>query len=142
MLGRGETGEFQTRGYSVMIGYWEDPSGPRRRSTATAGCTPAIRRRWTTSGYLKIVGRIKDMVIRGGENVYPREVEEYLLGHPDVLDAQVVGVPDERFGEELCAWVRLRDGAGCEPDDLREYCKGRIAHYKVPRYVRPSTSSR
>jgi fatty-acyl-CoA synthase len=85
--------------------------------------------------YLNIVGRIKDMVIRGGENVYPREVEEFLLGHPEVLDVQVVGVPDERFGEELCAWVRRRDGAGCEAEDLREYCKGRIAHYKVPRYV-------
>jgi fatty-acyl-CoA synthase len=86
-------------------------------------------------GYVKIVGRIKDMVIRGGENVYPREIEEYLYRHDDVQDVQVVGVPDEKYGEEVCACVILRDGATIEPEDLREFCKGKIAHYKVPRYV-------
>ena len=136
VLARGETGEFQTRGYSVMIGYWDDPERTAEAIDADGWMHTGDQATMDDDGYLKIVGRIKDMVIRGGENVYPREVEEYLLGHPDVLDAQVVGVPDERFGEELCAWVRLRDGAGCEPDDLREHCRGRIAHYKVPRYVR------
>ena len=87
-------------------------------------------------GYVNIVGRIKDMVIRGGENVYPREVEEFLYGHPDVADVQVVGVPDARYGEELVAWVTLREGAVAGEEDIREFCRGRIAHFKVPRYVR------
>jgi fatty-acyl-CoA synthase len=87
-------------------------------------------------GYVNIVGRIKDMVIRGGENIYPREVEEFLFTHPKVADVQVVGVPDAKFGEELCAWVRLREGETATEDELREFCKGSLAHYKVPRYVR------
>jgi fatty-acyl-CoA synthase len=87
------------------------------------------------AGYCKIVGRIKDMVIRGGENVYPREIEEFLYGHPGVADVQVIGVPDERYGEELCAWVRLRDGAAATDDELREFCRGKLAHFKIPRYV-------
>jgi fatty-acyl-CoA synthase len=131
----GEPGEFCTRGYSVMRGYWNEPE-----KTAEV-----LRDGWMYTGdlatmddegYLNIVGRIKDMVIRGGENVYPREIEEFLYTHPDVVDAQVIGVPDERYGEELMAWVRLRDGA--EPltsAALREFCAGRLAHYKVPRYV-------
>jgi fatty-acyl-CoA synthase len=135
-LPRGEPGEFQTRGYSVMLGYWDDPE-----RTAEA-IDPA---RWmhtgdlavmADDGYVKIVGRIKDMIIRGGENVYPREIEEYLHGHPDVADVQVIGVPDERYGEEIMAWVVPREGADLEPEALREHCRGRIAHYKVPRYVR------
>jgi fatty-acyl-CoA synthase len=131
----GEPGELCTRGYSVMIGYWDEPE-----KTAEV-----LRDGWMhtgdlavmdASGYLSIIGRIKDMVIRGGENVYPREVEEFLYTHPDVLDAQVVGVPDERYGEELMAWVRMRDGAQpLTADAVREYCTGRIAHYKIPRYV-------
>jgi fatty-acyl-CoA synthase len=136
LLPRGETGEFQTRGYSVMLGYWEDPERTAEAIDAEGWMHTGDQATMDDAGYLKIVGRIKDMVIRGGENVYPREVEEFLLGHPEVLDVQVVGVPDERFGEELCAWVRLRDGAECEPEDLREHCRGQIAHYKVPRYVR------
>jgi fatty-acyl-CoA synthase len=136
VLPRGETGEFQTRGYSVMLGYWEDPERTAEAIDAEGWMHTGDQATMDAAGYLKIVGRIKDMVIRGGENVYPREIEEFLLGHPEVLDVQVVGVPDERFGEELCAWVRLREGAGCEPEDLREHCRGRIAHYKVPRYVR------
>jgi fatty-acyl-CoA synthase len=135
-LPRGEPGEFQTRGYSVMLGYWDDPE-----RTAEA-IDPA---RWmhtgdlavmADDGYVKIVGRIKDMIIRGGENVYPREIEEFLHGHPDVADVQVIGVPDERYGEEIMAWVVPREGADLEPEALREHCRGRIAHYKVPRYVR------
>src|SRR4051795_7012383 len=134
---RGAPGEFCTRGYSVMLGYWEQPE-----KTAEV----IDRARWMhtgdlavmdAEGYLNIVGRIKDMVIRGGENIYPREVEEFLYTHPDVVDAQVIGVPDERFGEELMAWVRLR--AGAEPltaEALREFCAGKLAHYKVPRYVK------
>jgi fatty-acyl-CoA synthase len=134
---RGETGEFCTRGYSVMLGYWNEPE-----KTAEV----LDRARWMhtgdlavmdAEGYLNIVGRIKDMVIRGGENVYPREIEEFLYTHPDVVDAQVIGVPDEKFGEELMAWVRLREGA--EPltaETLREFCQGKLAHYKIPRYVK------
>jgi fatty-acyl-CoA synthase len=134
-LPRGETGEFQTRGYSVMLGYWNDPE-----RTAEA----IDRARWMHTGdqavmgddgYVKIVGRIKDMIIRGGENVYPREVEEFLYGHPAVADVQVVGVPDERYGEEVMAWVIVREGASLDEDELREYCRGKIAHYKIPRYV-------
>lgn len=135
-LPRGATGELCTRGYSVMLGYWDDPD---RTSEAIddegwmhTGDLAVMRE----DGYCNIVGRIKDMVIRGGENIYPREIEEFLYSHPDVEDVQVVGVPDERYGEELCAWVRLREGA--EPLDaaaVREFCAGRLAHYKVPRYV-------
>jgi fatty-acyl-CoA synthase len=134
---RGTPGEFCTRGYSVMLGYWQEPE-----KTAEV-LDPA---RWMHTGdlavmdgegYLNIVGRIKDMVIRGGENLYPREIEEFLYTHPDVVDAQVIGVPDERFGEELMAWVRLREGA--EPmtaESLRAWCAGKLAHYKIPRYVK------
>jgi fatty-acyl-CoA synthase len=133
---RGEPGEFCTRGYSVMLGYWDQPD-----KTAEA----IDRARWMhtgdlavmdADGYVQITGRIKDMVIRGGENIYPREIEEFLYTHPDILDAQVIGVPDAKYGEELMAWVRLRPGA--EPltaESLREFCKGRLAHYKIPRYV-------
>jgi fatty-acyl-CoA synthase len=133
---RGEPGELCTRGYCVMLGYWDEPE-----KTAEA-IDPA---RWMHTGdlavmddegYLNIVGRIKDMVIRGGENVYPREVEEFLYTHPAIEDVQVIGVPDEKYGEELCAWVKLRPDAELTPDDLRAYCSGKIAHYKVPRYVR------
>jgi fatty-acyl-CoA synthase len=132
---RGVPGELCTRGYSVMIGYWDEPE-----KTAEV-----LRRGWMHTGdlatmdeegYLNIVGRIKDMVIRGGENVYPREIEEFLYTHPDVVDAQVIGVPDEKYGEELMAWIRLRPGA--EPltaQGLRQFATGRLAHYKIPRYV-------
>jgi fatty-acyl-CoA synthase len=131
---RGEPGELCTRGYSVMIGYWDEPE-----KTAEV-----LRRGWMhtgdlatmdENGYVNIVGRIKDMVIRGGENVYPREIEEFLYTHPDIVDAQVIGVPDEKYGEELMAWVRLREGAALDADALREFCTGKLAHYKIPRYV-------
>ncbi|HKC27254.1 MAG TPA: AMP-binding protein [Jatrophihabitans sp.] len=130
----GEPGELCTRGYSVMIGYWDEPE-----KTAEV-----LERGWMhtgdlatmdSEGYVNIVGRIKDMVIRGGENVYPREIEEFLYAHPDILDAQVIGVPDEKYGEELMAWVRLRPGAALDADSLRDFCTGKLAHYKIPRYV-------
>jgi fatty-acyl-CoA synthase len=131
---RGEPGELCTRAYSVMIGYWDEPE-----KTAEV-----LRRGWMhtgdlatmdTEGYVNIVGRIKDMVIRGGENVYPREIEEFLYTHPDVVDAQVIGVPDARYGEELMAWVRLCAGASLDAESVRDFCAGKLAHYKIPRYV-------
>ncbi|MGW3771536.1 AMP-binding protein [Actinomadura verrucosospora] len=133
---RGVPGEFCTRGYSVMLGYWDEPD-----KTAEAVDTA----RWMHTGdlavmdeegYVTITGRIKDMVIRGGENIYPREIEEFLYTHPDIVDAQVIGVPDEKYGEELMAWVRLREGVpGLTAGELRAFCEGRLAHYKIPRYV-------
>jgi fatty-acyl-CoA synthase len=133
---RGSPGELCTRGYSVMLGYWEDAE-----RTAEA----IDRARWMhtgdlatmdDSGYVNIVGRIKDMIIRGGENIYPREIEEFLYGHPDIADVQVVGVPDERYGEEIAAWIVPREGAVVDVESVRAFCEGKIAHYKVPRYVR------
>ena len=133
---RGVTGELCTAGYGVMLGYWNDEA-----KTAEAIDTDGFMHTGDLAvmddeGYLSIVGRSKDMVIRGGENVYPREVEEFLYTHPDVQDVQVIGVPDTRYGEELCAWVKLVDGSELTPDELRAWCKGKLAHYKVPRYVR------
>ncbi|MBV8299337.1 MAG: AMP-binding protein [Candidatus Eremiobacteraeota bacterium] len=135
IVGRNTPGELCTRGYSVMLGYWENPE-------ATAGAIDSARYMHTgdiatmdDDGYVNISGRIKDMVIRGGENVYPREIEEFLYTHPAIKDVQVIGVPDERYGEELCAWIVLNEGAQLTADDVREFCKGQIAHYKIPRYV-------
>ncbi|MFL6143144.1 MAG: AMP-binding protein [Labedaea sp.] len=133
---RGTPGEFCTRGYSVMLGYWEQPDKTAEAIDAARWMHTGDLAVLDDDGYLNITGRIKDMVIRGGENIYPREIEEFLYTHPDVLDAQVVGVPDERYGEELMAWVRMREGA--EPltaEAVRGYCEGKLAHYKVPRYV-------
>ncbi|MGA8208976.1 MAG: AMP-binding protein [Nocardioidaceae bacterium] len=135
-LERGETGELCTRGYSVMIGYWDDPQKTGEAVDAEGWMHTGDLAVMREDGYCTVVGRIKDMVIRGGENIYPREVEEFLHTHPDIEDVQVVGVPDERFGEELCAWVRVR--AGAEPLDaaaVRSFASGRLAHYKIPRYV-------
>jgi fatty-acyl-CoA synthase len=132
---RGEPGELCTRGYSVMAGYWDEPDKTAEVLTRGWMHTGDLAT-MDADGYLNIVGRIKDMVIRGGENVYPREVEEFLYTHPDISDVQVIGVPDEKYGEELMAWVRLRPGA--EPmtaESVREFCEGRLAHYKIPRYV-------
>jgi fatty-acyl-CoA synthase len=134
---RGTPGEFCTRGYSVMLGYWNEPDKTAEVVDAARWMHTGDLAVMDAEGYLNIVGRIKDMVIRGGENVYPREVEEFLYTHPDVVDAQVIGVPDERYGEELMAWVRLREGAGpLTPEALREFCAGKLAHYKIPRYVK------
>jgi fatty-acyl-CoA synthase len=135
-LERGETGELCTAGYGVMVGYWNDPEKTREAIDADGFMHTGDLAVMDDDGYLSIVGRSKDMVIRGGENIYPREVEEFLYTHPDVVDAQVVGVPDLRYGEELCAWIRLRDGAAMTTDDLRAYCHGKLAHYKIPRYLR------
>ncbi|MEP6631895.1 MAG: AMP-binding protein, partial [Lapillicoccus sp.] len=132
---RGEPGELCTKGYSVMLGYWEQPDKTAEVLVDGWMHTGDIAV-MDDDGYLQITGRIKDMVIRGGENIYPREIEEFLYTHPDIVDAQVIGVPDERYGEELCAWVRMREGAEpLTPQSLREFCTGRLAHYKIPRYV-------
>jgi len=133
---RGEPGELLTRGYSVMSGYWNDPERSAEAIDPRGWIHTGDLATMDEEGYLNIVGRSKDMVIRGGENVYPREVEEFLHTHPDVLEAAVIGVPDERFGEELMAWIRLREGAQLTEEAVREFCKGRIAHFKTPRYVR------
>ncbi|OLT43892.1 AMP-binding protein [Saccharomonospora sp. CUA-673] len=133
---RGEPGELCTRGYSVMLGYWEEPDKTAEAIDAARWMHTGDLGVMDDEGYVNITGRIKDMVIRGGENIYPREIEEFLYTHPDILDAQVIGVPDDRYGEELMAWVRMREGA--EPltaEALREFCSGKLAHYKVPRYV-------
>jgi fatty-acyl-CoA synthase len=133
---RGEPGEFCTRGYSVMLGYWEDPEKTREAIDDDGWMHTGDLAEMREDGYCNIVGRIKDMVIRGGENVYPREIEEFLYTHPDIEDVQVIGVPDQRYGEELCAWIRMRSGA--EPLDaeaVRAFCTGKLAHYKIPRYV-------
>ena len=133
---RGEPGELCTRGYCVMLGYWDEPeTRPPRRSTRAGWMHTGDLATMDDDGYVKIVGRSKDMIIRGGENVYPREIEEFLYTHPDVADVQVVGVPDERYGEEIAAFVIAREGAALDTEAVREFCRGRIAHYKVPRYV-------
>ena len=135
-LPRGETGEFCTRGYSVMTGYWNDAEKTGQAIDADGWMHTGDLAVMADDGYCNIVGRIKDMVIRGGENVYPREIEEFLYTHPDVEDVQVIGVPDVKYGEELMAWVKLVPGGTATPDDLREFCRGKIAHFKIPRYVK------
>jgi fatty-acyl-CoA synthase len=133
---RGQPGELCTRGYSVMLGYWEDDDKTAEAIDAGGWMHTGDLAEMREDGYCNIVGRIKDMVIRGGENIYPREIEEFLYTHPDVEDVQVIGVPDARYGEELAAWVKLRPGA--EPLDaakVREFATGKLAHYKIPRYV-------
>lgn len=133
---RGEPGELCTRGYSVMLGYWGEPERTAEAVDAARWMHTGDLAVMDGDGYLAITGRIKDMVIRGGENLYPREIEEFLHSHPDILDVQVIGVPDARYGEELMAWIRMREGA--EPlteEAVRAYCAGRLAHFKIPRYV-------
>jgi fatty-acyl-CoA synthase len=136
VVDRGRTGELCTRGYSVMLGYWND-------AAATAAAIDPARWMHTgdlavmrEDGYVNIVGRLKDMIIRGGENIYPREIEEFLYTYDKIADVQVIGVPDRKYGEEVCAWIRLREGQQATADDIREYCRGKIARYKIPRYVR------
>ncbi|MDP6708085.1 MAG: AMP-binding protein [Alphaproteobacteria bacterium] len=132
----GETGEILTRGYSVMLGYWGDEERTREAIDAARWMHTGDLGTIDEAGYGNVVGRLKDMVIRGGENVYPREIEEYLYRHPKVQDVQVIGVPDERFGEELCAWIQLREGESATEDEIKEFCRGQIAHFKIPRYVK------
>ena len=132
----GTPGELLTRGYCVMRGYWDDPERTAEAIDAARWMHTGDLATLDEEGYCNIVGRIKDMVIRGGENVYPREVEEFLYRHPKIQDVQVIGVPDKRFGEELCAWVMLREGTTVTPEEIKDFCRGQIAHYKIPRYIK------
>ncbi len=136
---RGTPGELCTRGYSVMLGYWQDPDATAAAIDSSGWMHTGDLAVMREDGYVNIAGRIKDMIIRGGENIYPREIEEFLYTHPKVSDVQVVGVPDLNYGEEVCAWVRLRKGQQATGDDIREFCRGQIATYKIPRYVRFAT---
>jgi fatty-acyl-CoA synthase len=136
---RGATGEMCTRGYSVMLGYWDDPEQTSAAIDHARWMHTGDLAVLDEAGYLNIVGRIKDMIIRGGENVYPREIEEFLYSHPAIEDVQVIGVPDAKYGEEICAWVKLRPGQQLTEQELREFCTGQIAHFKIPRYLRITT---
>ena len=132
---RGSEGEFQTRGYSVMKGYWNDPEKTSEALDAEGWMHTGDLGVMDEDGYVEITGRIKDLIIRGGENVSPREIEEFLYAHPDILDVQVVGIPDPKFGEEICAFLRTTSETALDVESVGAYCKGRIAHYKIPRYV-------
>jgi len=132
----GASGEFCTRGYSVMLGYWGDEERTAEAIDRAGWMHTGDLATIDEDGYCNIVGRIKDMVIRGGENVYPREIEEFLFRHPKIEAAQVVGVPDQKYGEELCAWVKLKPGDSASAEDVQNFCRGQIAHYKIPRYIK------
>ena len=136
ILPPGTPGEVLTRGYCVMLGYWNDDDKSAEAIDAAGWMHTGDQATIDEAGYCNIVGRIKDMVIRGGENVYPREIEEFLYRHPKIQDVQVIGVPDEKYGEELCAWIKLKDGEAANEDEIKAFCKGQIAHFKIPRYVR------
>jgi fatty-acyl-CoA synthase len=133
---RGESGELCTRGYSVMLGYWDDVAATREAIDEVRWMHTGDLATIDDDGYVSIVGRIKDMIIRGGENIYPREIEEFLYTHPAIADAQVIGVPDERYGEIVCAWVVLKPGASLDETELRDFCRDRIAHFKIPALIR------
>ena len=135
-LERGLDGELCTRGYSVMLGYWNDPKRTAEAIDDDGWMHTGDLATMDAEGYVNIVGRIKDMIIRGGENIYPREIEEFLYAHPAVEDVQVIGVPDHKYGEQVMAWIKLRDGAEAAEDEIIEFCRGRIAHFKVPRYIK------
>ena len=132
----GQKGEICTRGYSVMQGYWNDPEKTAETIDASGWLHSGDIATMDASGYVRIVGRIKDMIIRGGENIYPREVEEFLYQHPAISEVQVFGIPDEKMGEEVCAWIQLNEGADLTADDVKAYCKDQITHFKVPRHIR------
>ncbi|MBV9172441.1 MAG: AMP-binding protein, partial [Chloroflexi bacterium] len=131
---RGQPGELCTRGYGVMLGYWNNPEATHEAIDVARWMHTGDLATMDDAGYVNIVGRIKDMIIRGGENIYPREIEEFLYTHPDVSDVQVIGVPSERYGEEVMAWIKPREGASLTDEALVEYCRGKIATYKIPRY--------
>jgi fatty-acyl-CoA synthase len=133
---RGEPGEFCTRGYSVMLGYWDDPERTAEAIDGAGWMHTGDLGVIDEAGYGNVVGRIKDMVIRGGENIYPREIEEFLYRHPAIQDVQVIGVPDPKYGEELCAWILLKPGETLSDDAVRDFCRGQIAHYKIPRHIK------
>jgi len=136
IVGPGETGELLARGYNVMQGYWDDPEKTEESIDEAGWMHTGDLATMDQEGFCNIVGRVKDMVIRGGENIYPREIEEYLYRHPRISDVQVFGVPDVKFVEELCAWIILKPGDQCSEEEIREFCRGQIAHYKIPRYIR------
>lgn len=133
---RGQTGEFCTRGYSVMLGYWNDPEKTEEAIDDAGWMHSGDLASMDEEGYVSIVGRLKDMIIRGGENIYPREIEEFLYTHPAIAEVQVIGVPDEKYGEEIMAWIKLHEGEWLDEETLKSYCKGKIAHYKIPRYIK------
>ncbi|MFT4596704.1 MAG: fatty-acyl-CoA synthase, partial [Paracrocinitomix sp.] len=126
---------YCTRGFHVMNGYWNDPDKTAEAIDADGWMHSGDLATMDDDGYVNIVGRIKDMIIRGGENVYPREIEEFLYTHPAIADAQVIGVPDLKYGEEIMAWVQLAEGQSVTDDDIKAFCKGKIAHFKIPRYI-------
>lgn len=136
VVNRGEKGELCTRGYCVMLGYWNDAEKTSNSIDAARWMHTGDLATMDDEGYINIVGRIKDMVIRGGENVYPKEIEEFLYTHPQINDVQVIGVPDKKFGEEIMAWIKLTDGASLVENDIKEFCKGQISHFKIPRYIK------
>jgi fatty-acyl-CoA synthase len=131
----GEPGELQVRGHGVMQGYYHKPADTAQAIAPDGWLSTGDLALESPDGYYRITGRLKDLIIRGGENIAPREIEEFLHTHPQIVDVQVVGLPDRRYGEQVCAWVRLKPGARLSEDEVREFCKGRIAHQKVPRYV-------
>src|SRR5262249_4173060 len=130
----GQPGELCTRGYSIMLGYWNNEEATRKAIDAARWMNTGDLATMDEQGYVNIVGRIKDMVIRGGENIYPREIEEFLYTNPKVADVQVIGVPDARYGEELMAWIKLREGQSATDEELQQFCRGQIATFKIPRY--------
>jgi fatty-acyl-CoA synthase len=132
---RGTSGELCTRGYCVMLGYWDDEEQTRDSIDAAGWMHTGDLAVIDEQGYCDIVGRVKDMIIRGGENIYPREIEEYLFQHPKIQEVAVFGVPDEKFGEAVAAWIKLREGASMEVDEVRDYCNEQIAYYKVPKHI-------
>jgi fatty-acyl-CoA synthase len=133
---RGTPGELLIRGYLVMLGYWDDPEQTAKAIDPAGWMHTGDMATIDGEGYANIVGRIKDMVIRGGDNIYPREIEEFLFRHPKIEAVQIFGVPDPKFGEEICAWIKVRTGASLEAEEVRSFCEGQIAHYKIPRYIR------
>lgn len=136
VVATGQKGEICTRGYSVMRGYWNDPERTAETIDAAGWLHSGDLATMDEEGYIRIVGRIKDMIIRGGENIYPREVEEFLYQHPAISEVQVFGIPDEKMGEQVCAWVQLNEGMALTEDELKAYCKDQITHFKIPKYVR------
>ena len=136
VVATGQKGEICTRGYSVMRGYWNDPERTAETIDAAGWLHSGDLATMDEEGYVRIVGRIKDMIIRGGENIYPREVEEFLYQHPAISEVQVFGIPDERMGEQVCAWVQLNEGMTLTEDELKAYCKDQITHFKIPKHVR------
>jgi fatty-acyl-CoA synthase len=136
VVARGTRGELCTRGYSVMQGYWNDSEKTASSIDSSGWMHTGDLATLDDEGYCKIVGRVKDMVIRGGENIYPREIEEYLYRHPKIQDVAVFGVPDQRYGEQVAAWIKLRAGESATEDEIRDFCKNQMAHFKVPAHIR------